>query len=220
MNVLVVGANGQIGKMVVEKLQESKQHEVRAMVRKEEQVADFESKGITAKLADLEGSVADIQLTMEGVDAVVFSAGSGGSTGYDKTIMIDLDGAAKTIEAAEKAGVKRFIMVSSIASNHREKWSDDMKPYMAAKHYADQMLEKSDLDYTIFRPGMLKDEPGTGKIQLGKETAIESIPREDVASTIVSALDHSNISRQAFDLISGNTEIKEALNQIDRKSVV
>ena len=215
MNVLVVGANGQIGKMVVEKLQKSKQHIVQAMVRKQEQVEDFKSKGVKAKLADLEGSVADIQRTMDGVDAVIFAAGSGGSTGYDKTILIDLDGAAKTIEAAEKAGVKRFIMVSSIASNNRGKWSEEMKPYMAAKYYADQMLEKSSLDYTIFRPGMLDNEPGTGKIQLGKETAIKSIPREDVASAIVSALGHSNLSRKAFDLISGNTEIKEALDQIE-----
>lgn len=215
MNVLVVGATGQIGGMVVEQLQKAEQHKVAAMARKKEQVEDFESKGITAKMADLEGSVADLQAAMKDIDAVVFTAGSGGSTGYDKTLLIDLDGAVKTAEAAQKAGIKSFIMVSSIASNDREKWSDEMKPYMAAKYYADQMIEESDLDYTIFRPGMLENEPGTGKIQLGKETAIKSIPREDVASTIVAALDQSNISRQSFDLISGETPIKEALNQIN-----
>ena len=214
MNVLVVGANGQIGKKVVEQLQASEQHTVRAMVRKEEQVEEFKSKGIVANLADLEGSVADIKGAMKDIDAVVFTAGSGGATGYDKTILIDLDGAVKTIEAAEQAGVKRFIMVSSIASNHREKWSNEMKPYMATKYYADQMLEKSSLDYTIFRPGMLKNDSGTGKIQLGKETPIKSIPREDVASTIVSALDHSNLSRKAFDLISGEIDINKALDQL------
>ena len=214
MNVLVVGAHGQIGKKVVEQLQASEQHTVRAMVRKEEQVEEFKSKGIVANLADLEGSVADIKGAMKDIDAVVFTAGSGGATGYDKTILIDLDGAVKTIEAAEQAGVKRFIMVSSIASNHREKWSNEMKPYMATKYYADQMLEKSSLDYTIFRPGMLKNDSGTGKIQLGKETPIKSIPREDVASTIVSALDHSNLSRKAFDLISGEIDINKALDQL------
>lgn len=214
MNVLVVGANGQIGKMVVEKLHDGKKHNVRAMVRKEEQVANFKNKGIEAKLADLEGSVDAIQATMKDIDAVVFTAGSGGSTGYDKTILIDLDGAAKTIEAAEKAGVKRFIMVSSIASNHREKWSGDMKPYMAAKYYADQMLEKSGLDYLILRPGMLENETGTGQVKVATETAIKAIPREDVASTIVTALDYPTISRQSVDLISGDTSIKEALAQL------
>ena len=214
MNVLIVGANGQIGKMVVEKLKKGKKHNVRAMVRKEEQVADFKDKGIEARLADLEGSVDAIQATMKEIDAVVFSAGSGGSTGYDKTILIDLDGAVKTIEAAERAGVKRFIMVSSIASNHREKWSGDMKPYMATKYYADQLLEKSGLNYLILRPGMLENEPGTGRIKIGIETAIRSIPREDVASTIVSALDYPTISRQAVDLISGDTSIEEALSQL------
>ncbi|NYE09145.1 hypothetical protein F4694_006002 [Bacillus niacini] len=47
----------------------------------------------------------------------MFTAGSGRNTGYDKILLIDLDGAVKTIEAAEKVGIKRFIMVSAIQAH-------------------------------------------------------------------------------------------------------
>jgi uncharacterized protein YbjT (DUF2867 family) len=50
---------------------------------------------------------------------IVFTAGSGGHTGFDKTLLIDLDGAVKTIEAAEQAGVDRFIMVSALQAHNR-----------------------------------------------------------------------------------------------------
>src|SRR5690625_4737644 len=116
MKVLVIGANGQIGKHLVQLLKESDEHTVRAMVRTEEQVAYFEDTGVETRLADLEGSVNDIAKAAEDCDAIIFAAGSGAHTGADKTILIDLDGAAKSIEAAEMVGINRFIMVSVIRS--------------------------------------------------------------------------------------------------------
>lgn len=159
MKVFVVGANGQIGKHLVNLLKNSDDHTVRAMVRKKEQVAEFEEQGIDTSLDDLEGNVDNIANAASGCDAVVFAAGSGGHTGADKTMLIDLDGAVKTMEAAEKAGVKRFVMVSSILSNDRENWMGYTSSYyMAAKYYADKFLEASDLEYTIIRPGGLTND--------------------------------------------------------------
>ena len=100
-------------------------------------------QGFDAVLANLEGSVSELKKVMQGADAVVFSAGSGGSTGYDKTLLIDLDGAVKTMEAAEKVGAKRFVLVSTIQAHRRENWIEELKPYYVAKHYADRMLEAS-----------------------------------------------------------------------------
>ena len=152
MKVFVVGANGQIGNHLVNFLHESDEHTVRAMVRKADQAEKFKKSGVETAMANLEGSVEDIAKAAEGCDAVVFTAGSGGHTGFDKTLLIDLDGAAKTIEAAEKAGIKRFIQVSALQANKRENWSEQIKPYFAAKHYADRYLEQSNLTYTIIRP--------------------------------------------------------------------
>ena len=114
MKVFVVGANGQIGKHLINLLKDSKEHTVRAMVRKKEQADAFEKVGVETRLADLEGSVDEIAEAAKGCDAIVFTAGSGGHTGADKTLLIDLDGAAKTIEAAQKIGIKRFIICLKI----------------------------------------------------------------------------------------------------------
>lgn len=213
MKVFIVGANGQIGRHLIHSLKESKEHTVRTMVRKEEQAKAFEAQGVETRLADLEGSVEEIAAAAKGCDAIVFTAGSGGHTGADKTLLIDLDGAAKTIEAAQKIGIKRFMMVSAIHAHRREKWTS-IKHYMVAKHHADKILEQSGLTYTILRPGGLLNEPGTGKISAAKDLEKGSIPREDVAQTIITALPMENTFHRSFDLVSGEEPISEGLNRI------
>ncbi|AKD02942.1 SDR family oxidoreductase [Pontibacter korlensis] len=211
MKVLLIGANGQVGQHIVDMLQDNDLHSLRAMVRKEEQAQELQKRGIEAVLANLEGSVDELAKAMEGCDAVVFSAGSGGSTGYDKTLLIDLDGAAKAVEAAEKAGIKRFIMVSAIQAHRRENWSEELKPYFVAKHYADKVLEASSLNYTIVRPGGLLNEPATGKVKVAEDLERGSIPREDVAAVIIRSLTEEKAFRRSFDLVSGETPVAEAL---------
>ncbi|WP_308737559.1 NAD(P)H-binding protein, partial [Paenibacillus sp. AR247] len=66
MNVLIIGANGQIGRHLVRKLQESNKHNAIAMVRSDEQKAAFEEQGVQAVLADLEGSIDEISRVAEG----------------------------------------------------------------------------------------------------------------------------------------------------------
>lgn len=217
MKVAVIGANGQIGQHTIKKLQEDKNHEAIAIVRKKEQQAAFEKQGVISKLADLEESVDSIADAIKGAEGVVFTAGSGGKTGPDKTLTIDLDGAIKTIEAAEKVGIKRFIMVSAFQANNREFFSavEGMKPYYIAKHYADEFLKTSNLDYTIIRPGGLLNEAGTGKIKVGDNNLeAGSVAREDVAATIIAALDQTNLKHKSFDLVSGDQAIVEALSEI------
>ncbi|EIJ80632.1 YhfK [Bacillus methanolicus PB1] len=214
MKVLVVGANGQIGKRLVQLIKESDKHTARAMVRKEEQAKFFQQLGVETAVASLEDSVEKIAEAAKGCDAIVFSAGSGGHTGYDKTLLVDLDGAVKTIEAAEKAGIKRFVMISSFQAHNRENWQESIKPYYVAKHYADRMLEQSELTYTIIRPGWLKNEPGTGKIIAAENLKEGSIPREDVAHTILASLDEENTFYRSFDLMSGDIPISDSLKNL------
>lgn len=214
MNVLIIGANGQIGRHVVKKLQDSREHNPIAMVRKEEQKAEFEAKGVKTALVDLEGDIDDIASAAEDADAIVFTAGSGGHTGADKTMMIDFDGAIKSMEAAKKAGVNRFVIVSAIGVHHRDKWMSSAAYYSAAKYYADVWLENSGLDYTIIRPGGLTNEQGTGKIKAAADLERGQIPREDVAATIVISLENDRTIGKAFDMISGETPIEDALKTL------
>ncbi|MFO7343041.1 MAG: SDR family oxidoreductase [Bacillaceae bacterium] len=214
MKVLLIGANGKVGRQVVDMLHGHERHTVRAMVRKPEQWEALRNKGIEAVLADLEGTVDEIAEAARGCDAIVFSAGSGGHTGPDKTLLVDLDGAVKAMEAAEKIGIKRFVIVSTFQAHNRENWPEDLKPYYVAKHYADRMLMNSGLNYTIIRPGYLRDETGTGLVTAAENLKGGSIPREDVARTIVQTLDEPNTYRKAFDLMAGDTPIAEALKSL------
>lgn len=214
MKVLVVGANGQIGRILVDLLHESEQHQVRAMVRKGEQAEELSKKGIETVIADLQDTVEAIADAAKGCDTVVFTAGSGGRTGADMTLLIDLDGAVKTIEAAEKIGIKRFIMVSALQAHNRDNWNEKIRHYYVAKHYADRMLVQTDLNYTIIRPGGLLNEPGTGKVKVAENLERGSVPREDVAKTILASLDKEETYKRSFDLISGDTPISNALKNL------
>jgi uncharacterized protein YbjT (DUF2867 family) len=214
MNILVVGANGQIGKHLVRKIQNTTEHTAIAMVRKEEQIAQFKEQGARTELVDLEGSIDDIARAAKDADTVVFTAGSGGHTGADKTMMIDLDGAIKTIEAAKQAGVKRFVIVSAIGVHHRDKWMGSVPYYSAAKHYADIWLRESGLDYTIIRPGLLTNDVGTGEIKVAMDIERGDISREDVASTILASLENDHTIGKEFDLIGGETLIEDALTSL------
>lgn len=219
MKVLVVGANGKIGKQLVNLLNESETHSVRAFVRKEEQAKELESNGIETHLGDLEGSVSDLKEAVKGTDAVVFTAGSGGSTGADKTLLIDLDGAVKVIEAAKNVGVDRFLMVSAFGADQREKWNEEIKSYYVAKYYADKELMQSGLNYTIVRPGGLTDDASKGKVVVSDNMQLAdsddwTIPREDVAKVVFESLDNEKTYYKAFDLVSGEQSIEEALDQL------
>lgn len=210
MNVFVIGANGQIGKQLVERLHEEGKHRVTAMVRKQEQLDDFTSKGYQAVLGDLEGDVSSLEQAMSGMDVVVFAAGSGGSTGADKTLLIDLDGAAKSIEAAQKGNIKQFIMLSALKAEDRSAWPEEMKPYYVAKHHADRLLEESGLTYTIVRPGALTDDAGTGNVKIGDIDTGE-VPRADVAAFLAHVIGHDNAKNKAIDLVKGDTSIEDTL---------
>ncbi|WP_064094143.1 SDR family oxidoreductase [Rossellomorea aquimaris] len=214
MNVAVVGANGQIGKQVVGLLKESSEHTPRAIVRKEEQAQSFEQDGVQSSLVDLEGTVDEITNGLKGADAIVFTAGSGGKTGADKTLLIDLDGAVKTMEAAKQAGIQRFILVSALQAHNRKNWNESIKAYYVAKHFADLALEQSGLTYTIIRPGGLLNEPGTGKVAAAENLSRNSISREDVAHTIVASLTEERTFNRGFDLTSGNDGIEEAVRKL------
>ncbi|MFD1068258.1 SDR family oxidoreductase [Oceanobacillus locisalsi] len=216
MNILVVGANGQIGKHLVKLIQENGD-QARAFIRKQEQADYFKDLGAEVTVANLEDEVDTIAEAAEGVDAVVFTAGSGGSTGKDKTLMIDLDGAVKTIQAAEKANVKRFVMISSFDTSREAIQSapESFAPYVVAKHYADEWLIDTDLDYTIIHPGLLTNEPGTNQVNLGADVERGEVPREDIAKVIYTSLKNDTTIGKSFRAVGGETPIEEAVQSVN-----
>ncbi|MCG1009639.1 SDR family oxidoreductase [Salinicoccus sp. ID82-1] len=209
MNVLVIGANGQIGRIVVDKLKES-EHEPIAMVRKEAQAEAFQNKDVKTVLGDLEK---DFSHAFEGVDAVVFTAGSGAHTGADKTILIDQEGAMESIDLAEKHGVEHFVMVSGMGVENPRAVEGKMRPYLHAKHRADQYLEQSGVPYTILRPGRLTDDAGKGAVNFYEyqgDVEYGEVPREDVASVLMEII-NTKAENKLYYLIGGDTPVTQIL---------
>ncbi|PHK49072.1 NAD(P)-binding oxidoreductase [Staphylococcus edaphicus] len=218
MNTLVIGANGGVGHYLVKQLKDSGESFV-AGVRKKEQVQALEEQGVKATLIDVEADdIESLTDKLKGFDKVVFSVGSGGSTGADKTISVDLDGAIKTMKASEANQVKQYVMVSTYDSR-REAFdaSGDLKPYTIAKHYADEYLKQANLGYTIVHPGALLNDPATHKIEAKAFfDDRRSISREDVALVIKEVLDTDNYINTEFQIANGEMPIKEALAQFKK----
>lgn len=205
--VLVAGAHGTTGKKIISILKQSDKYEPVAMVRKKEQIEGFEKDNVKTILADLEQDVSD---TTKGIDKVIFAAGSGGKNVEG----VDQEGAKKLMDASKKDGIKKFVILSSMGADNPDEASE-LKDYLKAKHNADQHLMNSGLEYSIVRPGTLNNEEGIGKIQLeNKLNKSGEIPRQDVAETLVSALDCSVARNKAFEILQGDTQIKSALEKI------
>lgn len=206
--VLIVGANGTTGKLIVDKVNANNNYEAVAMVRKEEQQTQFKNKGIKTVLADLENDVTE---ALKGIDKVIFAAGSGGGTSDEKTILIDQEGAKKIVDAAKKADVKKMVILSSIKADEPES-NPDMANYLKAKEKADQHLRASGLNYTIVRPGTLTNDKATGKIKMAEKLdEMGKITREDVATVLTRALDDDKVANKTFEMINGETKIEEAI---------
>ena len=216
MKVLVAGANGQTARQLVRMLAEDG-HEVRGLVRKEEQVQNVESDGAEPVLVDLEQDEADGKVgeAVEGCDAIVFAAGAGPGSGNERKETMDRDGAVKLIEAAQHHGVQRYLMLSTMGADDPESRDEKMQPYMRAKGEADERLRNSYLDYTIIRPGRLTDDAGTGSIDAAESLGrYGEIPREDVARAFAVALEAENTRGKTFEILSGETPTKEAVENV------
>ena len=216
MKVLVAGANGQTARQLVRMLVEDG-HEVRGLVRKEEQLENVESDGAEPVLVDLEEDEVDGKVgeAVEGCDAIVFAAGAGPGSGAERKETMDYGGAVKLVEAAEKRGVRRYLMLSTMGADDPESRDEKMQPYLRAKGKADERLRNSGLAYTIIRPGRLTDDAGTGNIEAAESLGrYGEIPREDVARAFAAALEAENTHDKTIEILSGDTPIEEAVESI------
>jgi uncharacterized protein YbjT (DUF2867 family) len=203
-NVLVAGANGSTGRIIIDLLKKSGEYQPIAMVRKQEQKEHFEKENVAAVLADLEE---DLSNAFKDVDKAIFAAGSKGKNVEG----VDQEGAKKFTDAAKNAGVEKFVMLSSMGADNPS-ISEDLEDYLKAKGNADEYLRKSGLDYTIVRPGALTNEEGSGKIQLKEKLEEqESISRANVARTLVEVLDNDVKHNQVFEILDGKTPIEKAV---------
>ncbi|MGA5069116.1 SDR family oxidoreductase [Streptomyces exfoliatus] len=214
MKVFQIGAAGGVGRRLTELLT-ARGDEVTGMHRSPAQADTVRAAGATPVVGDLiEDSVEELAAKLAGHDAVVFSAGAHG-TGMDKTTLIDGRGLEKTADAAERAGVRRVVLVSVFPDALRDgKRSEGFEHYMKVKKSADVYLARTGLDWLIVRPGTLLDTPGASRVTAGPAIEYGDVHRDDVAAFIDAALHEPALNRVIVELTSGDTPVADAVAQL------
>ena len=211
MRVVIAGGHGQIALLLEKVLADRGDHPV-GVVRNPDHVEDVEATGAEAVVLDLEDTdVAALTDVVKGADAVVFAAGGGPNSGAARKETVDKGAAVLLAEAAEQAGVRRYVMVSSMGTDKADPDSDDVfQVYLRAKKAADDDLRARDLDWTVVRPGRLTNDTPSGRVQVGTLPRGE-IPRADVASALATVLTEDATIGKTFDLLAGHQTVQAAL---------
>ncbi|MDH6247190.1 NAD(P)H-binding protein [Mycobacterium sp. OTB74] len=216
MHVVIAGGHGKIA-LLLEQLLTARGDSVAGLIRDPAQASDLEAIGATAIVLDLEhASTEDVALELQGADAVVFAAGAGPGSGAARKQTVDRDAAILLADAAEAAGVSRYVMVSAISADDRsldDRYDPVFLAYIRAKSEADaDVRARAALQTTIVRPGGLTNEPGTGMVRIAESTGRGTVAREDVAAILLAALDTPATAGRTFEVISGDTPISTALD--------
>ena len=211
--IAIVGGNGKVARHVITQLV-TDGHQPVALVRNPTYQHDLEQLGAHVRLLDIEhDGVEKYAEAFAECDAVVFSAGGGPDGNIERKRTVDLGGSLSSIEAAQQAGIDRFVQISAINVDRPVPDSAEpvWKAYVEAKRDADIALRESGLDWTILRPGRLTDAEGTGLVALGDSLGRGEVPRADVAAVVVAALDRPNAIGRQWDVVGGQTPVDEAV---------
>jgi uncharacterized protein YbjT (DUF2867 family) len=214
MRVVIAGGHGKIA-LLLERLLAGRGDQAVGLIRNPAQVTEVQKAGAEAVVCDLEAaSAGDVAVLLAGAAAVVFAAGAGPGSGAPRKDSVDRGASVLMADAAERAGVRRFVQISSMGAGQplRPGTDEVWTAYITAKTAAEDDLRSRDLDWTILRPGHLTDAPATGRIRLAAPPVpAGTISRADVAAVIAAVLDEPDTWHQTLELTSGDSPIAAAV---------
>ncbi|MDX6361723.1 NAD(P)H-binding protein [Streptomyces sp. NPDC058274] len=215
MRIVIAGGHGQIA-LRLERLLAGRGNEVAGIIRRAEQGDDLREAGAEPIVCDLETATLDeVSGHLEGADAAVFAAGAGPGSSVSRKDTVDRAAAVLFADAAEQAGVRRYIVVSSMGADPAHHGDGVFDAYLRAKGEADAYVSgRTALDWTILRPGSLTDDPGTGLVRLEASTGRGSIPRDDVAAVLAELVETPATAGLTLELISGSTPVSVAAKSV------
>ncbi|MGW4895908.1 NAD(P)H-binding protein [Kitasatospora sp. NPDC004240] len=214
MRIVIAGGHGKIA-LLLERLLADRGDRPAGIVRRAEQAPDLVAAGAEPLLLDLEATTAtDLARLLDGADAVVFAAGAGPGSGAARKNTVDRDAAVLLADAAELAGVRRYLMVSSMGADAAAVHPGDpvFETYLRAKGAADDAVRsRTTLDWTVLRPGRLTDGPGGGLVRLAPSVPRGEVDRADVAAVLAGLLAEPGTAGQTLELVSGNATVAESV---------
>ena len=204
MNLVVLGATGRTGRLVVEQALAAG-HTVTALVRSPQKLTTGHSnlRLVTGEATD----TLAVSSALEGADAVISALGGKGSVIADSTRAI--------VAAARKTGLSRVVVLSTFAAERdrldagtRLLTGIGMGAMLKDKSAGEEMLRLSDLEWTIVYASILSDGPANGSVVVlpegAKRRMSEKISRADVAAWMVQAATGVQHSRSGVG-ITGST---------------
>ncbi|MGA5701237.1 SDR family oxidoreductase [Peterkaempfera bronchialis] len=217
MRIVIAGGHGKIA-LRLERLLSARGDSAAGIIRNPAQADDLRAVGADPLVLDLEkASVEEVAALLGGADAVVFAAGAGPGSGAARKETVDRDAAVLLADGAERAGVRRYLTVSSMGADAAA--ADGADPvfgaYLRAKGAADDVVRsRAALDWTVLRPGRLTDGPGTGRVRLAGSTGRGEVPRDDVAAVLAALLDTPGTAGLTLELVGGATPVAEAVASV------
>ena len=214
-SIAIIGGHGKVA-LHLTRLLTGQGHSVSSIFRNPDHAADVEATGAQPVAADVEKlSTEQITDLLKGHDAVVWSAGAGGGSA-ERTYAVDRDAAIRSMDAADAAGARRYVMVSYFGAgkDHGVPEDDGFFAYAEAKADADEHLKASGLDWTILGPSALTMDPGTGRIETGPGVSGTQVSREDVALVAAEVLQRPETAGRTIEFNNGPTPVSEALDSL------
>ncbi len=216
MRIVIAGGHGKIARRLG-RLLAARGDRAAGLIRAPEQADDLRADGMEPVVCDLErASPAEVAGHLAGADAVVFAAGAGPGSGAARKETVDRAAAVLLADAAERAGVRRYVMISAMGTDGPPPPGTDpvFAAYLAAKRAADDDLRaRAGLDWTVLRPGRLTDDPGTGRVTLAERTGRGEVPRDDVAEVVAAVLGEPGTAGRTWELIGGTVPAGEAVRR-------
>jgi uncharacterized protein YbjT (DUF2867 family) len=210
--ITIIGGHGKVA-LHLARILTGQGHQVSSLIRNPEHAAEVADTGAAPVVADVEQlGIKDMAAVIEGHDALIWSAGAGGGSPA-RTYAVDRDAAIRSMDAAQQAGVPRYVMVSYFGArpDHGVPRDDPFFPYADAKAAADSYLEGTFLSWTILGPSALTLDPGTGRIEVGEDLAAGRVSREDVARVAAAVLERPETAGRFIAFNNGSTPIEDAL---------
>ncbi|OXM54584.1 NAD-dependent dehydratase [Amycolatopsis thailandensis] len=222
MKIVIAGGHGQVA-LRLTRILAGRGDSVLGIVRDPGHVDDIERAGGEGAVLDLEQATVDeVAAILAGADAAVFSAGSGSNATPERRDRMDRAAVVLVMDAAEQAGVRRFLHVSSInvGSADDSGIGDGYATYLRAKRAAEEhIFARDELDWTVLRPGVLTDDDGDGTVELTtgdrvgpKGAKFDRVAREDVAAVLAALLDRPGTAGRIYVVVGGETPIAKAID--------
>ena len=210
-SVLVIGATGRTGRLVVAQLQE-RGIPYYAGVRdlaKGKQVFGPKAPLIQLDVTDKKS----LLLATKNITHVISTASANARTANENIVKaVEFTGNANLAMAAKQNGIQRVVLVSSLGVTHKDHFLNRVAHNVLLwKYEGEKALRASGVDYTIVRPGGLKDGPrkemAIAFMQGDDKDKSGFIHRSDVAKICIEALFTPAASRKTFEtiLIEGPT---------------